>query len=250
MHTTTWRLIGDGPAHGAWNMAVDEATLDAYRAGEAPPTLRLYDWTPATLSLGYAQREDEVDREACLVRGVAIVRRPTGGRAVLHGAGDLTYAIVASEREGFDSSVALTYCRIAKAIALALADLGVAVGCEPGDQRPGTKSACFSTATRADLVVQGRKLAGSAQVRRHGGFLQHGTLLLAQEPGAIAPLLKRASDLEGATSLKQLGHGHLGWDEVARALVNRFAVEFGARFEPGSLSAAERKRAEAIATAR
>ena len=91
----TWRLIDTGAADGAWNMAVDEALLEAHRLGMAPPTLRLYRWSKPTLTLGYAQRLDGFDTAALAAAGIDVVRRHTGGRAVLH-AGDFTYSMVAS----------------------------------------------------------------------------------------------------------------------------------------------------------
>src|SRR5438067_11175585 len=87
-----WRLLLDKPSSGAWNMAVDEVLLDGVAAGTAPPTLRFYEWTPACLSLGYLQPFDVVDRDGCLALGVEVVRRPTGGRALLHDR-VLTYSV-------------------------------------------------------------------------------------------------------------------------------------------------------------
>ena len=89
-----WRLIIDSPAHGAWNMAVDEAILEQTGRGESPPTLRLYDWQPACLSLGYAQPFADVDVDRLKERGWELVRRPTGGRAILH-VDELTYSVSA-----------------------------------------------------------------------------------------------------------------------------------------------------------
>src|SRR3981189_824115 len=86
----TWRLLLDPPAGGAWNMAVDEVLLDGVAAGEAPPTLRFYQWTPPCLSLGYFQAIDVVDFEGCRAHGVEVVRRPSGGRTILHDR-ELTY---------------------------------------------------------------------------------------------------------------------------------------------------------------
>lgn len=207
-------------------MAIDRALLDDYVAG-GPPTLRLYDWTPTTLSLGYAQPWTDVDHAACDRAGVMVVRRPTGGRAVLHGLGDLTYSLVASEREGFPTSVAGSYGRIAEAIALALTRMGIDATLAPGDRRPGVSAACFETATRADLMAQGRKLVGSAQLRVHGGFLQHGTILLTQDPAAISPLLNRRKAPEGMTNLKELLGRAPSQHEVAEALVAGFSRALG-----------------------
>jgi lipoate-protein ligase A len=234
-----WRLLLDHPASGTRNMAVDEAILEAYRAGEAPPTLRLYDWERPTLSLGYAQRTTDVAFAVCEHQGVEVVRRPTGGRAVLHGVGDLTYAVVASRAEGFPESVFDSYCLIAKAIIASLDTLGLEAELTPGTRSSGPQSACFATATKADLTAMGLKVVGSAQVRRQGGFLQHGTLMLTQEADAIAPLLVSGVPPKGMASLAALKGEAIDAQVVRRALVEGFERAFGIRLEPGSLSAHE-----------
>ncbi|HEY9900145.1 MAG TPA: biotin/lipoate A/B protein ligase family protein [Pantanalinema sp.] len=234
-----WRLLLDDAARGARNMAVDEAILEAYRAGEAPPTLRLYDWQCPTLSLGYAQRATDVAFEACEREGVEVVRRPTGGRAVLHGVGDLTYAVVASGAEGFPESVADSYCMIAKAIIASLQGLGLDAELTPGARGSGNASACFATATKADLTASGLKVVGSAQVRRQGGFLQHGTLMLTQGPEAIAPLLVSGVPPKGMASLSALKGEAIEAQSVRRSLIEGFARAFGIELVEGALSPTE-----------
>ncbi|HEY8368026.1 MAG TPA: hypothetical protein VIM86_01805, partial [Thermodesulfobacteriota bacterium] len=119
-----WRRLGFEVRSGAANMALDAATLAAVEAGEAPPTLRLYAFSPPALSLGYGQPDDEVDREACRRLGIDVVRRPTGGRAVLHER-DLTYAVVLPvDDPRVPPSVAGTYQVIAEALRDALLALG------------------------------------------------------------------------------------------------------------------------------
>lgn len=237
-----WRLISDEAASGSWNMAVDTVVLEAYRRGESPPTLRLYDWAQPTLSLGYAQKLVDVNQEACAVRGVALVRRPTGGRAVLHGVGDLTYAVVASEQEGFPGHVSGSYCLIAKAIVRALRKLQIDVALAPGTQAPTSTSACFSTSTEADLVANGRKLVGSAQVRRDGGFLQHGALMLSQDPGAIGPFL-HDSGPTGMTSLQALLGTVPSREQIRAALMAGFQEAFDIEWSEAILSSEEQRHA-------
>lgn len=234
-----WRLLLDDAASGARNMAVDEAILEAYRAGEAPPTLRLYDWATPTLSLGYAQRTTDVAFAACDARGVQVVRRPTGGRAVLHGVGDLTYAVVASGAEGFPESVADSYCLIAKAIVASLETLGLDAELTPGARSSASSSACFATSTKADLTASGLKVVGSAQVRRQGGFLQHGTLMLSQEAEAIAPLLVSGVAPRGMASLATLTGGQIDAQAVREALVAGFERAFGIRLVASGLTPGE-----------
>src|SRR5437879_11737154 len=112
MAADTWRLLLDKPASGAWNLAVDEVLLDAVAAGAAPPTLRFYAWTPPCLSLGYFQPFDVVDVDGCWALGVDVVRRPTGGRAILHDR-ELTYSVVLPASVlGADGGVRPSYYRL------------------------------------------------------------------------------------------------------------------------------------------
>src|SRR5829696_6514735 len=126
MPPDTWRLLIDQPADGAANMARDEALVSSHAAGAMPPTLRLYRWNPASLSLGRFQRADAIDRAACARAGVAIVRRPSGGRALLHDA-ELTYAIIARADHALfgDQSILATYRQISLALLAGLRRLGV-----------------------------------------------------------------------------------------------------------------------------
>ena len=123
--TNPWRLLYHPPAHGAWNMAVDEAILEATGRGDSPPTLRLYAWTPACLSLGYAQNAADVDHAALAQAGWVLVRRPTGGRAVLH-TDELTYSVIAPLNEPIVAGTILeSYSRLSKALLTALELLGL-----------------------------------------------------------------------------------------------------------------------------
>src|SRR5438874_408787 len=120
-----WRLLVDAPASGAWNMAVDEVLLDGVAAGTTPPTIRFYGWTPPCLSLGYFQPFDVVDLDSCRALGVDIVRRPTGGRAILHDR-EVTYSVVLPASVlGQDGGVLLSYHRLSLALQDGLRRLGV-----------------------------------------------------------------------------------------------------------------------------
>ncbi|MGE5509461.1 MAG: lipoyl protein ligase domain-containing protein [Chitinophagales bacterium] len=257
--TRRWRLLETGAGRGAWNMAVDEALMEAVGRGEAPPTLRFYGWDPPALSLGYFQdRDREVDLAGCAAQGFDCVRRPTGGRAVLH-ADEVTYAIVVPESyPGFGGSVIEAYRAIGEGLAAGLRKLGVPAEMTPAERRGGERSAaCFDAPSFYELVVDGRKLVGSAQVRRHGAILQHGSILLSFAPDQLvrclaAPgrtsreALQRA--LTGkATSLSAVLGRPVGFAEVAQAVAQGVAETFGVELEPGGLSAAERERAEELA---
>jgi lipoyl(octanoyl) transferase len=159
-------------------MATDLACLDEVARGGAP-ILRFYSWSPPALSIGRFQPETDVDREACRAHRVEVVRRPTGGRALLHGA-DLTYAVAMARPPGPAGRVDALYRTLAGALIAGLGSLGVdaAIG---GDARPAGP-VCFVAAQGADLRVGARKLCGSAQVQRGAVVLQHGSILLHRLP--------------------------------------------------------------------
>lgn len=173
-----WRLVDDLDGHhdAAAHMAVDEALLAAVDSG-APPTLRVYRWHRPALSLGRFQPEDDVDADACARLGVEVVRRPTGGQGLLHGS-DLTYAVVMPRPAGPAGKVDAVYGMLAECLIAGLAGLGVeaAVARHAGPSGP----VCFAGQQGADLRVGDRKVCGSAQVRRGGAVLQHGSILLGR----------------------------------------------------------------------
>jgi lipoate-protein ligase A len=227
-------------------MAVDEALL-ASACGGGPLTLRLYTWSGAWLSLGYGQTLPPARAEACARAGVGVVRRMTGGRAVLHGA-DLTYAVAAPE-SSLPSGLQGSYALVSRALVRALAALGIAADPASAPAAPGGPAPfdCFARAAEGEICVAGRKLAGSAQRRTGGGVLQHGSLRVGQDPPA-------ASDAAGsvpgaATSLEELGVV-LPEAALQSALVAAFEAELGGPCVRGELTAAEQALAEQRTCAR
>jgi lipoate-protein ligase A len=168
-------------------MAADLALLDAVEAGGAP-VLRVYRWHPPAVSLGRFQPETDLDRAACAAHGVEVVRRPTGGKALLHG-GDLTYAVAMPRPSGAAGHVDALYRTLAGGLIAGLARLGVdaAIGGDRGPAGP----VCFAAAQGADLRVGRRKVCGSAQVQRGATVLQHGSILLERLPFDELDLLER-----------------------------------------------------------
>jgi lipoate-protein ligase A len=237
-----WRLLLDGPGSGPWNMAVDETLLRSAQRG-APPTLRFYSWDGVWLSLGFAQFLDAAHRAACREAGVGIVRRATGGRAVLHG-GDLTYSVTAPA-SALPAGLHATYARIGEALREGLTALGVEVE-RAGPARASAGQGpfdCFQAPAAEEICASGRKLAGSAQRRAGGGVLQHGSLRLRPDP----PAARRAAGLdpEGATSLAELGFA-LGEGSVRAACAAAFAAVLPAAFEPATLDADELTQARVL----
>src|SRR5438552_1703789 len=182
MSDAGWRLLLDPPAEGAWNMAVDEVLLAGVAVGSAPPTLRFYAWTPACLSLGYFQPFSVVNVEGCRGLGIDVVRRPTGGRAILHDR-ELTYSVtLPASVLGHDAGIVPSYHRLSLALQAGLQDLGVPATLAPLESGPAVVDqgpVCFDRPSAHEILLGGRKLVGSAQVRRSGALLQHGCRSLA-----------------------------------------------------------------------
>ncbi len=219
-------------------MGVDEALL-ATAGGGGPPTLRLYAWSGPWLSVGYGQPEASVPAAACARAGVGVVRRPTGGRAVLHGA-DLTYAIAAPE-DALPPGLEGSYGLVAETLVRALRSLGVAVEAAPRKAAPGPDAAfdCFESPAADEICAGGRKLVGSAQRRVRGALLQHGSIRLAPDPEAARRAAGFARGV--ATSLAELDCP-ASESEVRAALEAAFADSLGP-LEPAGLTAAEGSRA-------
>jgi lipoyl(octanoyl) transferase len=252
-----WRLINDSPAVGAFNMAVDEAIMRSVAASDAPPTLRLYAWNPPCLSLGYGQRASDVDWARVASLGWDCVRRTTGGRAILH-TDELTYSLSLPLTHPLASGeVVESYREISRALLAALERLGA----QPrADRRAEAAKSfdpvCFETPSDYEITVDGRKLVGSAQSRRGGGLLQHGTLPLAGDitricdglvyPDEAARLSAKAHVAERATTLEAvLGHV-VDWAEAADAVVNGFAQTFGIDLVVSELTRSEVAEAERL----
>lgn len=244
-----WRLLRSGRSRGAYNMALDEALwqhyADALAKDERPaPILRLYGWQPAALSLGYAQRaEREVDFEACARLGIEWVRRPTGGRAILHDHTELTYSLIgASDDPHFSGGVLESYRKISGALVAGVARLGV-VAQLAGKERRGDKeavsAACFDAPSAYEVTWEGRKIIGSAQARRGGAILQQGTILLGVDVEKLFAVLKpppRTNRSEAIAqvaarlvSIEQARHTLVTYAEAEEAFAQAFAAHFGVK---------------------
>jgi lipoate-protein ligase A len=233
-----WELVDDvdRPRDAAGQMAADLALLEA-TAMDGRARLRLYRWQPPALSLGRFQPEADVDLDACTRLGVEVVRRPTGGRALLHG-GDLTYAVTLPTRP--ESGVDATYRYLAAALRAGLARVGVRA--EVARHEGPAGAVCMATQQGADLRVGDRKVCGSAQVRRGTGVLQHGSILLDRlafdETDLVVGTHDRAVLRAATVTLAEIGAPH-DVRTVAAALVEGFRdalhVDFistvGATFE-------------------
>ncbi len=241
-------------------MAVDEAILESVSTLQSPPTLRLYAWDPPCLSMGYAQPAADVDLDALAVRGWSLVRRPTGGRAILH-TDELTYAVIATlDNPVVAGSVLESYARIARGLLAALERLSLAARSDRQYQLPDGASpqgpVCFEVPSKYEITVEGKKLVGSAQARRKNGVLQHGTLPLTGDLSRITQVLavpdeaSRASNAQSllnhaATVERVLGHT-VGWDQAAEAMSAAFRDIFAMDLLPSSLSTLETQKAHEL----
>ena len=244
---------------GAWNMAVDSAIVDAVAAGEQPPSLRLYGWDPFCLSIGYGQRLRDADLGSLGASGWDLVRRPTGGKAILHG-DELTYSLcVPLDHPLASGDVVESYRRISAALLRAMERLGLRASARRQASSASRRAAgpvCYELSSHYEIVVDGRKLVGSAQFRRKGVLLQHGTIPLGGDVTRICDVLVFKSEYdraeqrtrlrERAATLAQILGMEPTWAEAAAALEQGFAEELGAPLMRDSLSTNEAARAEAL----
>jgi lipoate-protein ligase A len=205
-----WRLINSGLQAGAMNMALDEALLHAVAKGDSLPVLRFYRWLPATVSLGYAQSvSTDLDLDVCRQAGLDVVRRSTGGRAVLHDH-EVTYAVIAPLNTPlFGNSVLDCYRVISEILQKTLMQLGLPAQLVPGKSRGGhqntMKAVCFSAPSQYELLINGRKVAGSAQKRHGQAFLQHGSIPIEMDLELLGKALKVKSGSPSSSSLETVG---------------------------------------------
>jgi lipoate-protein ligase A len=254
-----WRLLRAGAAPGAWNMAVDDAIARSVATSEAPPTLRLYAWSPPCVSLGRNQAFGSVDAGRCAALGYDIVRRPTGGRAILH-TDELTYSVIAPDDHPLMQGMILeVYLRIAQGLVAGLARLGAEAATAPEANRagPDASAACFEVPSAYEIVVDGRKLLGSAQNRRAGYVLQHGSLPLVGDVTRLIECLTVSDEAE-RDALRASLHAHaltleqalgcvVSFDQAADALAAGLSDALGIVLEPGALAPAELECAESLA---
>jgi lipoate-protein ligase A len=226
-----WNFLDSGAGDGIANMSKDEHLLAQAQAGETAPVLRFYTWNPPTVSLGRFQKaETAVNAEACKRRGINIVQRVTGGRAVLHHH-ELTYSIVARADDPlFPSDVLGTYKIIATGLLAGLKNLGLHAemvsrgGMHAALVNKGTKDpACFSSPSWYELVAKGRKIIGSAQRRLSRAFLQHGSILLDYDAGFEAELIPGARAGDAVTSIRRELGREVPLAKVKQAFLNGFA---------------------------
>lgn len=261
-----WRLIKDSYHTGFMNMAIDEAIMIAHREGLVPPTIRFYQWSPAAVSLGYFQDlEKEIDVDVCKNLGIDIVRRPTGGKAVLHDK-ELTYSFIIRENHPLvNDSILETYKKISGGIIRGLSYLGIKAELVPLREKlkstlsgnkakskiphSDIKSICFSVPSQYEVRVEDKKIVGSAQVRKREIVLQHGSLLIELEKDKLfsvfnfpsVQIRERLKIRFKATSLEEILRKKINFSELSEILPRGFEEEFGVKLTEGKLTKQEEK---------
>ena len=262
----SWRLIKTPPAHGPWNMALDESLLEGMQVEHPLPVLRLYAWELPCLSIGVAQPAADVNLLALQERSWELVRRPTGGRAILH-TDELTYSVIGPPTEPrLSGSVLESYQHLSLALLEALHLLSVPALSEAEPARSNSNDPkgpiCFEVPSNYEITVNGKKLIGSAQARRKEGVLQHGSLPLYGDLGRIAEVLEfKASQeqnsvsaqaaaaerlLERATTIETCLGRLITWEEAAEAFTKGFQSALNLELIPSEPSKLELQRAEEL----
>jgi lipoate-protein ligase A len=249
-------MVAPHPRPGAVNLAVDEAIARAVAEREAPPTLRLYGWAPPTLTLGRGQPYVDADVAVLRHEGVDLLRRMTGGTAVLN-RDELTYTVAVPDGESrLAGTVAESYRPISLALLYALARLGVtgaaAVGRDPATRpnRDVRSPVCFELPSDYEITVGGRKLVGSSQMRIRGAILQHGSLPLTGDIGDIVRYLSAPIDparvrARALTLRDALGHV-VAWPVAADAVLAGFSTTLNLTLASGALLPGERARMDRL----
>ena len=238
------------------NMALDEALLESAAQKNVLPTLRLYAWTPACVSIGNAQPIAQIDLDRLHKSNWQVVRRPTGGRAILH-TDELTYSVTAAlDEPAFQGGVLPTYKFISAGLINALERIGLQVKVQAEIALTALQRSqpiCFELPSSYEITVQGKKLIGSAQLRHRGGILQHGSLPLSGDIGRICQVLvfddekNRERSMLGlrqrATTVERLLDQGISWKQTADAMQRGFSEALGIQFIPGDPTPQEQERA-------
>ncbi|GGK19460.1 octanoyltransferase LipM [Caldalkalibacillus thermarum] len=260
----TWRFLDTPSLDPATNMALDEAVLLLHGEGKVPPTIRFYTWQPPTLSIGYFQKvKKEINMEAVRRHGLGFVRRMTGGRAVLHDQ-ELTYSVVVKENHPLiPSSVIEAYRVISTGLLLGFKRLGLDADFavphtekEKEELRQPRSSVCFDSPSWYELLVEGRKVVGSAQTRQKGVVLQHGSILLDVDVELLFDVFKFGHErikarlkkhfLRKAVAINQLRAVPVTMEEVKEAFKAGFAEAFQVELKEAEPSPEEKELAKIL----
>lgn len=259
--SSIWRFINSGFHNGAYNMATDMAITQKVAAGNSPPTLRVYGWRPAAISLGHFQSENDIDLELCKQDGIDIVFRPTGGRAILH-LNEITYSVsIPPSNKYYSSDINNVYRQISLCLVRSLKLLDIPVEFERAKKSVkkfsnDLSSLCYATSIQYEIAINGKKLVGSAQRRIAGGVLQHGSILMGIEHLNITKYLKKGDDRskdaiyqymkENTISLDQVTSKKLDYNLLSLCLKDGFSQELNVEFEDSEITDEELKTSKEL----
>lgn len=263
--TEIWNFINTGSKDPYYNMAMDEALLNFVSRGEIDPVIRFYTWNPATLSIGYFQRlQKEIDIDKVKEKGFGLVRRQTGGRGVLHDK-ELTYSVIVPESHPqMPSTVTEAYRVISQGLLEGFKSLGfdayfaIPRSKEEREKLKQPRSAvCFDAPSWYELVVEGRKIAGSAQTRQKGVILQHGSLLQDIDVDELFDMFIYKNDRlkqkmkeafsEKAVAINDISDTHITIEEMENAFKEGFKKGLDIDFKPLELTEAQLQEVEELA---
>ncbi|MFH2138681.1 MAG: biotin/lipoate A/B protein ligase family protein [Candidatus Omnitrophota bacterium] len=252
---TKWRLLLSRSKDPYTNMAIDEAILKSYSQGQSSPTLRIYGWSPESISLGYFQKANKVLKvDQCLNHGVLFVRRITGGEAIYHGS-DLTYSIICSKNDlGLPESVKESFKLIASFLIGAYKKHGLDACFSVEDEerenyfdikQKKRSDFCFATNQDFDITIAGRKIGGNAQKRRRDIIFQHGSIPLHLDLNRVSLFLREELDgvEERIVSLSSAAGKIIDFDGFSAVLIDSFQETFGLKLTLGELTAEEKQKA-------
>lgn len=247
------RIITQGAEHAFFNMALDEAVSEAVRQKAAPPTLRLYQWDRPSVSIGYFQKISDIDADYCIENDYPVVRRLTGGRAILHDM-ELTYSLSSlHDSYPFNGSLFDNYKTISSALLSGLKSIGIeaAISFVKKRNEGHGDPACFKAASYGEVTVESRKIIGSAQKRYKDGFIQHGSILVGFRPEELGNILKTNTthDFGNICSISDYAPNR-SLDDLIYSLKEAFQKELNIKLISDTPTKQELKRAKELEDAK
>lgn len=262
--TEIWNFINTGSKNPYYNMAMDEALLNFVSRGEIDPVIRFYTWNPATLSIGYFQRlQKEIDIDKVKEKGYGLVRRQTGGRGVLHDK-ELTYSVIVPESHAnMPSTVTEAYKIISQGLLEGFKNLGfetyfaIPRSKEERDKlKQPRSSVCFDAPSWYELVVEGRKIAGSAQTRQKGVILQHGSILQDIDIDDLFDMFifknerlkakMKENFVQKAVAINDISNQHITLNEMENAFKSGFKKGLNIDFKPLELTEKQKEEVQEL----
>ncbi|MBM5967261.1 biotin/lipoate A/B protein ligase family protein [Staphylococcus epidermidis] len=262
--TEIWNFINTGSKNPYYNMAMDEALLNFVSRGEIDPVIRFYTWNPATLSIGYFQRlQKEIDIDKVKEKGYGLVRRQTGGRGVLHDK-ELTYSVIVPESHpNMPSTVTEAYKIISQGLLEGFKNLGfetyfaIPRSKEERDKlKQPRSSVCFDAPSWYELVVEGRKIAGSAQTRQKGVILQHGSILQDIDIDDLFDMFifknerlkakMKENFVQKAVAINDISNQHITLNEMENAFESGFKKGLNIDFKPLELTEKQKEEVQEL----